>query len=82
MYGCVHGTSKPSQSARFDGNTMFWFYIPNQSTHETREDSVISAPRTLEAHSRGLGRFSTLTYAWDSVLQNEWYICESTTEYR
>ena len=42
--------AKPSQSARFDSNIVFWFYISNKSTRETREDSVISAPRTLETH--------------------------------
>ena len=29
---------------------MFWYYISKLSTRETREDSVSSAARTLEAH--------------------------------
>ena len=49
-YGCVHGTSKPPQSARFDCNMLFRFDISNSSTRETREDPATSAPRTLEAH--------------------------------
>ena len=40
---------------------IFRMYV---STHETREDSFISASRTLEAHSRGLSRSSTLTSSW------------------
>ena len=44
----VHGTSNPSQSARFDCNSFgFGFHL---STHETPEDSVISLPRTLETY--------------------------------
>ena len=50
LYGCGHDTSKPSQSARFNCDILFWFYISILCTHETHEDSVLSARRTLESH--------------------------------
>ena len=48
LAGGVFTVPRSHRNLRDSTVIMFWFYILNLSTYETREDSVILAPRTLD----------------------------------
>ena len=50
--------------------TLFWFYTSNLSTHETREDSVISSslPMTGQWYSADLFLFTVSTSSTDAAI--------------